>query len=132
MTSDTLTGVTSVCTSCVSAPEGPVCLDLNIRRGDDLVMPLTMRDGAGAPIDLTGRSYTAQIRATTDAATALAITVTNTDLPNGLITLSLTDVQTRDNVPRTGVWDLQETDTGGLKSTLIAGKVTAVEDVTRP
>lgn len=118
------------CTGCVTLPDVPACLDLPIYRGDDFNLVITIQDIDENPIDLTGRTYAAQIRATPDAAIAVSFGV-SVSAPQGLVTLTLTDAQTTTNVPRVGVWDLQETITAsGEITTLIAGRVTARKDVT--
>lgn len=119
--------MSSSCTDCQSTP-GPACLDLNVYRGDDLTLPITQQDGTGAPIDLTGRTYAAQIRATPESTTAVSFGVA-VNAPLGLVTLTLTDAQTANDVPLVGVWDLQEVN-GTETTTLIRGKVQATKDVT--
>ena len=121
--------MSSCCPDCPTTP-GPACLDLDIYRGDDLNLPFSNVDAAGDPIDLTGRTYTAQIRATPESTTAVSFGVSVNALA-GVVTLSLTDAQTADDVPLVGVWDLQEVN-GTETTTLVRGKVKATKDVTAP
>lgn len=99
----------------------------------------TYWEQATDPVNITGRTYTAQIRATT-ALTAPILaswTCAITDGPNGGLTCSLASEDSADLVATptgrssSAVWDLQE-DNGGVITTLLAGKVKITGDVTRP
>lgn len=96
-----------------------------------------MTNGATpTPRDVSALSYAAQIReepVVTGVATGAPLAemdVDMTDAATGVLVLRLTSDQTRD-LPSAGFWDLQQDD-GGTLTTLIAGKIVVVDDVTRP
>jgi hypothetical protein len=54
----------------------PANLPLNIRIGDTETISVAIKDSTGAPVNITGRTYAAQIRTTTDAATPMTFDTT--------------------------------------------------------
>lgn len=109
----------------------PVTQDLTITRGDTETLVLTMTTDGTTPINITGRTYTAQLRTTPDiAAISASFTCTVTNGAAGQVTcvLSATDSSALD--PGYYYWDLQENSSGTI-STLLAGTVTVAADVTR-
>jgi len=106
-------------------------LPLEIRIGDTETVSVTILDENEQPVNITGRSYAAQIRTTTDASTALAtFTCAIVSGPAGTLTATLSATTTAALTPGLAVWDLQET-SGTTVTTLLAGPVTIVQDVTR-
>lgn len=109
----------------------PANYPLTIRIGDTETITLTQTDDAGAPIDIGGRTYAAQIRATVDSSTVLAsFTCAISNAAGGVMTATLPATTTAALSPGVGVWDLQETN-GTVVTTLLAGPVSIVQDVTR-
>ena len=112
----------------------PGTLNLTIVHRDDYSHTITIVDSASVPIVLTGRTYAAEIRSRPAVAgTADAtFTVDLTNLATGVVVLTLTDTQTDGLVPGLAYfWDFQETVTATtLKTTILAGTVTVVQDVT--
>jgi hypothetical protein len=109
----------------------PANLPLQIRIGDTETVSVTIQDAAGAPVNISGRTYAAQIRTTTDAATALAtFTCAIVSGAAGTLTATLSAATTAALTPGLGVWDLEET-SGTTVTTLLSGPVTIVQDVTR-
>ena len=106
---------------------------LTIRTGDDESVTITFSDETtGLPINITGRTYRAQIRSASSSTTILASwTCAVTNGAAGILTLSLTDTRTSTLSPGFAVWDLEETTAGGIVSTPLAGRVSIVQDVTR-
>ena len=108
-----------------------------IYRGDTYTRPLQWwtdsTNTTPLPLDV-GATYAAQIRenrltAGATAGTPLASFALSVDQPNGLIIMTLTPTQTL-ALPSVGFWDIQE-NLGGVITTLIAGKVKVLDDVTR-
>lgn len=100
-------------------------------RGDTEVINLTIRDSAGNPVNLTGSTFASQIRYEKDATSIAAnfdCVVTNPT--GGVVQLTLTPVSSAALNDGIAYWDLQRT-SGGVVSTLVAGKVTILADVTR-
>jgi hypothetical protein len=109
----------------------PANLPLTIRIGDTETVSVAIKDSTGAPVNITGRTYAAQIRTTTDAATALAtFSCSIVSGAAGTLTATLSASTTAALTAGLGVWDLQETN-GTTVTTLLAGSVTIVQDVTR-
>jgi hypothetical protein len=109
----------------------PGKLNYVMTRGDDFAAQLTIQEGEPlAPVDVSARTYTAQVRATADATTVTAtFSVDMTDAATGIIVLRLADTVT-DDLGGSYVWDLQQ-DTAGVIRTLVGGSFVVVDDVTR-
>jgi hypothetical protein len=112
--------------------------DNAIYRGDDESITVEVQDDLGAAVNITGRTYTAQIRKNTSlTAPVLAeFDCTITDAAGGIVVCSL-DAATTSTLKATplglassAVWDIQE-DNGGVITTLLAGDVEIRGDVTR-
>jgi hypothetical protein len=111
----------------------PAAVNLSLYRGDDFgPQEFIWEQPAGTPVDITGYTITAQIRASQDATDILAsFACTITDAPAGKWTIALTDAQTT-TLPSSAYWDLQLTSPGGVTRTFAAGRVKVTRDVTRP
>jgi hypothetical protein len=109
----------------------PANLPINIRIGDTETISVAIKDSTGAAVNITGRTYAAQIRTTTDAATALAtFSCSIVSGAAGTLTATLSASTTAALTAGLAVWDLQETN-GTTVTTLLGGSVTIVQDVTR-
>lgn len=113
----------------------PVNQDITIRRGDTFRLRFKAK-ASGAPIDLTGYSFLAQIRTSEDASTALAtFTAAIIDATAGIFEISLSAATTAalpTDTTQLGVWDLQWTTAGGDTNTLVYGVAHLKSDVARP
>lgn len=109
----------------------PGQLNLKILRGDTFTLTIHFQDNAvpPAPIDVSGRSFAAQIRRSYDDEIAVAMTVDDTGAADGDLVLGISATLTAD-IQLDGVWDLQETD-GARVTTYIRGDMELVKDVTR-
>ena len=105
--------------------------DIEIYQGDDYALRIEIRDGAGAAIDLSARTYQAQIRETRspDAELLAEFAIDMTEAPAGDVVISLTDTQTA-AMTRSGAWDFQQVDAAGKVRTLLAGDVALRRQVT--
>ena len=109
----------------------PATQDLTITRGDTETIVVTSTTDGTTPIDITGRTYSAQLRTTPDIAVISAtFTCTVTDAPNGKVTCVLPASASALLDPGYYYWDLQE-NAAGVISTLLSGTVTVLADVTR-
>ena len=106
--------------------------DLTLTRGDTETVIATMTDGT-SNIAVTGRTYAAQLRASPDSTTIGAtMTCTLTTPVSGIMTSVLSATDSALLTPGYYYWDLQETVTAtGVVSTVLAGLVTVLADVTR-
>jgi hypothetical protein len=103
---------------------------LNIRtsRGDTVAVPITIQED-GLAANLTGRTYSAQIRRSKASATAVTVTVDTADAATGQLVLRLTASATA-SLSGDYLWDLQQT-IGGSVRTILEGRWTFGADVTR-
>lgn len=106
--------------------------DLLLYRGDDFGPQQFIWTQAGVPIDITGYTITAQIRASKDdTATLASFGVNITSAVNGTWEITLTDADTL-ILPALAYWDMQLKSPGGFTRTFVAGKVKTDKDVTKP
>jgi len=109
----------------------PANLPLTIRVGDTEEVIATIQDENGAAVNITSRTYAAQVRAKPDSSTTLAAFVcTVTSGGGGIVTCTLSSGTTAALTPTDAVWDMQEIN-GSVVTTLLAGPVTIATDVTR-
>lgn len=109
----------------------PADQDLTITRGDTETIVVTITSDGTTPINITGRTYRAQIRSSQDATTVKAsFTCTVTDAANGQVTATLSATNSATLASGIYYWDLEE-NASGVISTILAGNVTVLADVTR-
>lgn len=106
----------------------PAKLNRKGRRGDTIAEPITIKE-AGVAADLTGRTYTSQLRRRPADDTAIDIDVDDTDAVDGIIVLRL-DAATTAAMSGDYAWDLQQVTDGAVR-TLAAGVWSFDYDVTR-
>jgi hypothetical protein len=109
----------------------PAKLNYRITRGDDFADVVTIKEGdPAAAVDVSARTFTAQVRATADATTVIASFVIDmTSAATGEVGFSIADTVT-DDLAGVYVWDFQQ-DTGGVIRTLMGGSFVVDKDVTR-
>lgn len=109
----------------------PGRLNLKIVRGDTQNIVVNLTSNGTTPIDITGRTYRAQIRTTKDSGIVDAsFTCTVTNGASGQVTCSMSAATTAGLASGTHYWDLEETNSG-VVTTIFAGTVTVLADVTR-
>lgn len=109
----------------------PAYYPLAVRIGDTETVNVTLQNSDGTPVNISGRTYAAQIRATADATTTIAtFTCGITNAAAGQFACTLSATTTGALAIGVGVWDLQET-AGDVKTTILAGPVRIDYDVTR-
>lgn len=105
--------------------------DITIYKGDSYTHRVNIKNSSNTAINISGRSYVAQIRKSKATESVIASFTTNiTDAANGVLILSMTSSQT--SGINTGIYyyDLQETN-GSYVTTLMGGKVTITGEVSR-
>lgn len=110
----------------------PAKLNYRITRGDDFADVVTIKEGdPSLPVDVSGRTFTAQLRLTANTADpAVAdFVIDMTNAASGEVGYSLADTVT-DDLAGNYVWDFQQ-DTAGVIRTLMGGSFTVNPDVTR-
>ena len=109
----------------------PAPQDLTITRGDTETLVVTITTDGSTPINITGRTYRAQIRTKKDAtAISASFTCTVTSGSAGQVTCVLSATNSTALPVGLCFWDLEE-NASGVVSTILAGDVTVLADVTR-
>ena len=109
----------------------PADQDLTITRGDTETLVVTITTDGSTAVDITGRTYTSQIRSQQDSTTIKAsFTCTVTSAVNGQVTCVLSATSSAALSAGLYFWDLQE-NASSVISTILAGTVTVLADVTR-
>jgi hypothetical protein len=109
----------------------PADQDLIITRGDTETLVVTITSDGSTPVDITGRTYRAQIRSTQDSTTIKAsFTCTVSFGTSGQVTCTLSATSSAALSAGLYFWDLEE-NASGVISTILAGNVTVLADVTR-
>lgn len=113
------------------ANSGPASSSFPVYQGDDFAAVVDVFDADNAPADLTGYVVLAQMRrGPADENPAVELSFT-TAINGATITLSLTHDQTRAMSGRY-FWDLELTNADGFVTTVLAGQVTVLLEVSRP
>ena len=108
----------------------PAKLNYTIVRGDDFADTVTIKEGDPlAAVDVSARTYTAQVRSTPDGTVVASFVIDMTDAATGVVAYSLSDTVT-DDLDGAYVWDFQQ-DTAGVIRTLMGGSFVVLKDVTR-
>jgi hypothetical protein len=109
----------------------PADQDLILTRGDTETLVVTITSDGSTAVDITGRTYRAQIRSTQDSTTIKAtFTCTVTGAASGQVTCVLSALSSATLSAGLYFWDLEE-NASGVVSTILAGNVTVLADVTR-
>lgn len=107
----------------------PAKLNYKITRGDDFADEVTIKEN-GVAVNVSARTYTAQVRATKDSTTVVAtFTIDMTSAASGVVGFSIADTIT-DDMSGPYVWDFQQV-TGTSTRTLMGGSFFVDPDVTR-
>jgi len=109
----------------------PADQDLIITRGDTETLVVTITTDGSTAVDITGRTYLSQIRTQQDSTTIKAsFTCTVTNGAAGQVTCVLSSTSSAALSAGLYFWDLQE-NASSVISTILAGTVTVLADVTR-
>ena len=109
----------------------PADQDLTLTRGDTETLVVTITTDGSTAVDITGRTYKAQIRSTQDSTTIKAsFTCTVTSAGSGQVTCVLSATSSAALSAGLYFWDLEE-NASGVISTILSGNVTVLADVTR-
>lgn len=109
----------------------PGTQDLTFTRGDTEVVSVTVTTDGVVPVNITGRTYSSQIRVSPDTAVISATaTCAVTNGSSGEMTATFAATATADLEPGYYYWDLQE-NASGVITTILSGTVQVLADVTR-
>ena len=106
----------------------PGKLNIKMTRGDTAASPILIKEG-GVPADLTGRTYSCQIRRSVNTSSGVEVEVDTSQAASGIITLRLSEEITAE-MNGDYMWDLEQT-TNGVVRTILAGTWSFEEDITR-
>jgi hypothetical protein len=109
----------------------PVEVDLALYKGDDFDMTVTVTDPDGAPSDLGGCQLLAQIRSSPQSDPPVGEFSASLDPADSSIIHLALPHSASVLLPPKAVYDCQVTDPGGRVSTLVAGTITTVPEVSR-
>ena len=108
----------------------PAKLNYKITRGDDFADQVTIKEN-GVAVDVSTRTYTAQVRSTKDSVTVVAtMSIDMTSAATGVVGYAVADTVT-DDLSGQYVWDFQQVTAGGVTRTLMGGTFFVDPDVTR-
>lgn len=109
----------------------PANYPLSIIAGDTKTVSLTLKDASGTPINVTGRTYAAQLRSTVEATSTLAtFTCSIVSAPAGTVNCTLPAATTTGLAAGDAIWSLRETN-GTVVTTLLEGPVRISQSPTR-
>jgi len=109
----------------------PAELPITIRTGDTEQLTVRVTDSNGSAVNITGRTYSSQIRETAASTAVLAtFSCAVTDGTAGVFVCSLGTAVTSALTAGQAVYDIQE-NASGVVTTMLAGPVFIVQDVTR-
>ena len=107
----------------------PAKLNYKITRGDDFADQVTIKEN-GVAVDVSARTYTAQVRSTKDSVTVVAtMSIDMASAATGVVGYSIADTVT-DDLSGQYVWDFQQV-SAGVTRTLMGGTFYVDPDVTR-
>lgn len=109
----------------------PADQDLIITRGDTETLVVTITTDGSTAVNITGRTYKAQIRTQQDSTTIKAsFTCVVTSGAAGQVTCTLSATDSATLSAGLYFWDLEE-NASGVISTILSGNVTVLADVSR-
>jgi len=105
-------------------------VNIVIDQGTDFATTVSLTNTAGSQLDLTGMAAASQVRKTftSSNATAFATALANN---NGTLTLSMNNSTTSALSAGRYVYDVELTDSSGIKSRILEGMVTVTPEVTK-
>ena len=103
---------------------------IEIRTGDTCSIVVSITDSTGAAVNVTGRTYRAQIRYSPDTSILASFTCVITNAAGGVVTCTMSATTTASLPVGRAQWDFEETN-GDVVNTLFGGLVTITADVTK-
>jgi len=103
--------------------------DISIYQGDSYTHEARIKNSANTAINISGRTYAAQIKKSKGSDSIVAsFTTTITNAANGILTFSMTSSNTANISSGIYYYDLEEIN-GSVVTTLMGGKVTVIGDI---
>jgi hypothetical protein len=108
----------------------PATYNLKFVRGDTLTLNITITSDGNTPVNITGRTYRAQIRYERNSSNIAASFTCTPNVTTGVVSCVLSATNSAALTDGAAFWDFEETN-AGVVTTILAGKVTILADVTR-
>ena len=105
--------------------------NLFVDQGSDFNITVSLTDATDSALSLANNTFLAQVRKSHGSNTVKATFSTSHDGVGGNLTLTLTDVQTAGLESGRYVYDVLQTDSGGLKTRLMEGQLIVTPSVSR-
>jgi hypothetical protein len=105
-------------------------LNLSLMQGKYWSTQLTLRDGTGLAIDVTGYQFRGHIRQTPTGVLVAAFTFTIVDAPNGVVRAELPSELAATLVYPRYVYDWEYVDNADEEHALVKGSISVVPEVT--
>lgn len=103
--------------------------DISIYQGDFYTHEARIKNSSNNAINISGRTYTAQIKKSKGSGSVVASFTTEiTNAANGILTFSMSASNTGNIPSGTYYYDLEEVN-GSVVTTLMGGKVTVIGDI---
>lgn len=106
--------------------------NITVATGEDFGFTLTIQDSADNPVDITGDTFTAEVRRAAGKPLAATFTCTITNAANGVLSVQLPNTETAKLKARTNYkWDLFRTENvSGDVTQLLFGDVLVRHNIT--
>ena len=108
----------------------PADLNLALMQGKHWSTIMSLRDSAGAPIDVTGYVFRGQVRPTPPGPLAASFTFTIVDAPNGIVRVELSSADTAALTATRYLYDWEYADLVGEEHALVRGSISISLEVT--
>ena len=105
--------------------------NITVDQDADYTETLTIKDSTGTVVDLSNETITSKMRKTHLSTTAFDFTTAKVSATDGTCSITMTDAVTTGLAEGRYVWDLTTTDSSGLITRRIEGRVTVTPSVTR-
>jgi len=109
----------------------PGTLNIEAVAGDGYRNVITFKDALGEIIDVSGYTFSSQIRKNAKSEIATNFDIDNSDGANGTIVISLSGTQVRDLGLGRSKWDLEYVIGDSDPTTILAGTFKVLPDITR-
>ena len=105
--------------------------NLTVDQGADFSALIDIADSTGNILNLTGYTVAGQVRKNYDSTAYTQFGATVSNATGGVITILLTDTQTRSMTAGRYVYDVEITSSGGEVTRVLEGQVEVTPEVTR-
>lgn len=105
--------------------------NLTVDQGTDFTASVDVTDTDGDALNLTGFTVAGQVRRSYYSSTAITLTCAVANATSGVITVSLSAAQSDAMKPGRYVYDVEITNSGGVKTRVLEGQLEIMPGVTK-